>query len=302
MTGFSLQTHDGFAVDLGGTKIAAARIERGRITGRCQTRTDGAAGPEAQVAAMAGLLAQLGHQRGAPLGVAVAGRIDRAGHWHAVNKGTLAAIDGYPLAEALRDAFGAAGCHNDAAAAALAEARFGAGQGGANFAYMTVSTGIGGGLVIGGRLVESGNGLAGHIGFVSSRHGDVVCGSGRVGTVESIAAGRAIAAAAHALGHAGADARTVFARAAEGAEWAERIIARSASAVAVLIADLCAILGLDRVAIGGSIGLAPGYLDRLRAALMNEPELFRVPLAPATLGHDAPLIGALALQQMKDHP
>lgn len=284
---------NGFAADLGGTKIAAARVEKGVVASRLLAPTQSSADAQTQLGTIAGLLARLGYESGAPLGLAVAGRVDAGGHWHAVNRGTLSAIDGVPLATLAARILGPATCLNDAAAAALAEARYGTGHGSDSFAYLTISTGVGGGLVSGGHLLRSANGLAGHVGFASSRFADVACESGRSGTVESVAGGRAIAAAGHAVGHS-VDARMVFDAAAAGAPWAERIVARSASAVAALIADLAAILGVDTVAIGGSIGMAPGYLDRVRIALDTEPNLFRPAVALAVLGHDAPLIGALA--------
>ncbi len=290
----------GFAADLGGTKIAAARIENGLVVERLVAPTDPAAGPEAQIAAIGSLLDSLGHTDGAPLGVAVAGRVDRAGAWHAVNRGTLSAIADFPLDRGLTRRLGLATCLNDAAAAALAEGLFGAGSASDSFAYLTVSTGVGGGLVIGNRLLTSENGLAGHIGFVSSRYASGPCGSGRMATVESIAGGRGIAAAAAAAGHEGLDARAVFAAASEGQDWADRIITTSASAIAALIGDLTTILGLDTVAMGGSIGLAAGYIDRTLIALTGEPELFRPRLVHAELGHDAPLIGALAAHLRKE--
>ncbi|MFB2533216.1 ROK family protein [Paracoccus sp. p4-l81] len=275
---------DGFAVDLGGSKIAAARITGGRLAARQQIATDGDGDWQDQVAAMAALLDDLGFRSGDPLGVAVAGRVDRQGGWHAVNTGTLRAIAAAPLGPELALFFGPrARAINDAAAAALAEARVGAGQGADNFAFLTVSTGVGGGIVLGGRLVDSASGLAGHVGFVGSRLGDGRCGSGRIGTVESVAAGRAIAAAAGV-----SDAREAFADPGH-----TPIIDRSAAAVAALIADLTTILGLDRVAIGGGIGLADGYLDRVARHLSGEPPLFRPDLVRAALGHDAGLIGAL---------
>lgn len=292
----------GFAADLGGTKIAAARIENGKVAERLMAATDPAADPETQITAICGLLGRLGHTDSAPLGVAVAGRVDQAGAWHAVNHGTLSAIRGFPLEQGLTRRLGAATCLNDAAAAALAEGLFGAGSGSDSFAYLTVSTGVGGGLVIGNRLLTSANGLAGHVGFVSSRHACGPCGSGRMATVESIAGGRGIAAAAAAAGHEGLDARAVFAAASEGQDWANRIVATSASAVAALISDLTTILGLDTVAMGGSIGLAPGYIDRIHTALRVEPALFRPRLVCAKLGHDAPLIGALAAHLRKETP
>ena len=274
----------GYAIDLGGTKTAAARIEEGQVIDRLQHPTDPAADMEAQLQALAPMLAELGYSFGDPLGVAVAGRVDSAGNWHAVNTGTLRSITAAPLGTALRERFGPnVAAVNDAAAAALAEARLGAGQGAYNFAYLTVSTGIGGGLVLGGRLVDSLNGLAGHVGFSSSRLGSSLCGSGRFGTVESVAGGRAIAEAAGLP-----DARAVF----EDGNF-QPVIDRSAAAVAGLIADLTAILGLDRVAVGGSIGLAEGYLTRVTGHLNVEPPLFKPQIVPAQLVHDSGLIGAL---------
>ncbi len=282
----------GVAIDLGGTKIAAARIEDGRIVNEASVPTTATADATAQVAEIARLAARVGYRRDMALGVAVAGRIDAGGHWHAVNTDTLSGIAAVPLADRIAEALGPATCLNDAAAAALAEARLGAGRGHANFAYLTVSTGIGGGLVLGGRLVTSRSGLAGHVGFATTPEGRARCGSGRLGTVESVAGGRALAAAAQADGRT-ADARMICDAARAGEGWADTLVDRSARAVAALIADLTTTLGLDGVALGGSIGLSEGYIDRVRRALGAEPPLFRVPVEAAALGTAAPLFGAL---------
>lgn len=279
-------TLSGYAIDLGGTKTAAARIENGEVVQRLQQPTDADADWRAQLNTLAAMLAELGHGHDDPVGAAVAGRVDAEGNWHAVNSDTLRAISAAPLQAALRYRFGArARATNDAAAAAMAESRLGAGMGAYNFAYITVSTGVGGGLVLGGRLLDSTTGLAGHVGFVASRLSDRRCGSGRIGTVESVAGGRAIAAAADLP-----DARAVF----EDGRF-EAVIDRSAAAVAALIADLTAILGLDRVALGGSIGLAPSYLPSVLAHLAAEPALFRPQVVPAQLRQDSGLIGALLI-------
>lgn len=279
-------TPSGFAIDLGGTKTAAARIRNGKVVARLQKPTDADAGWQTQIDILSTMLADLGHRHGDPLGAAVAGRIDAEGNWHAVNPDTLRAITAAPLQAALRERFGpGARAANDAAAAALAEARFGAGQNAHNFAYVTVSTGVGGGLILGGRLIDSTTGLAGHVGFMSSRLGTGEGGSGRVGTVESVAGGRALAAAAGL-----STARAVF----EHGGY-DQVIDRSAAAVATLIADLTAVLGLDCVAIGGSIGLATGYRERVLTHLDSEPALFRPCVLPASLDHDSGLIGALLI-------
>ena len=90
-----------------------------------------------------------------------------------------------------------------------------------------------------------------------------------------------------------------FARAAfaDTSDRARAAIDRSAAAVARQIADLTALFGLDRVAIGGGVGLAPGYLLRVQSHLTSEPELFRVPVNPASLGQDSALIGALMTEE-----
>jgi predicted NBD/HSP70 family sugar kinase len=284
---------NGFAVDLGGTKIAAARIVAGRIAARAQIATDPGASGDAQVDAMRDLLEGLTYRRGDALGIAVSGRIDAEGRWHAVNTHTLTGVSATPISEWTAERIGPCYCLNDAAAAVLAEAHYGAGQGAESLVYVTVSTGVGGGFVLGGGLLSSASGLAGHVGFAGSRLSDRLCGSGRAGTVESIASGGAIAAAAAEAGYR-MDAREVLAAARGGAVWADAIVDRSARAIAALIADLTAILGLDRAVLGGSIGLSTGYLERVATALSGEPELFQVPLYPAGLGPDAPLYGALA--------
>ncbi len=284
---------EGYAIDLGGTKTAVARVIASRVEARLQAPTNGDATISQQIDVMSELLGKLGFQTGDKLGVAVAGRVDAAGRWQAVNARTLSQIGGENLLESLRHRFGNnVSVMNDAASAALAEAKLGAGKGVDHFAYLTVSTGVGGGIILNGRPVQSTNGLAGHLGFVSSPLGRDLCGSGRTGTVESTASGRAIARAAEtADAKAAFETDTPFARAA---------IDRSAAAIARLCADLNAIFGLDRVALGGSVGLAPGYLQRVLSNLETEPELFRVAVVPAALGHDSALLGVLLTEGEKE--
>ena len=291
--GYQNRSPTGYAVDLGGTKTAAARIENGEITARVESATDGNADPNNQIALISRLLAELGFRKGDRLGIAVTGRVDERGNWHAVNKSTLTKIRSVPLARKLEDLFGHLSLFNDATAATLAEHRFGAGRGHANFAYITISTGAGGGLILNDRLHRSPDGMAGHIGFSSSPLGTSRCGSGRIGTVESRAGGRAIAAAAEAAGHAGMDAREVFEAARSGAGWADAIVEDSARAIAELTADLVAIVGVRRIALGGSIGLADGYLERVQACAKEIPEIFRAVIVRSSVGHSGPLLGAL---------
>lgn len=290
------QEINGYAVDIGGTKTAAARIAAGEVVGKRTCATDGTADLDAHLETVEDMISDLGWSKasGDVLGVTVTGRVSVQGEWSAVNAGTLSLTENAPLGDALKERFGAVNWSNDASASALAEYLLGAGIGSDNFAYITVSTGVGGGLVFHGRLLESGSGLAGHLGFSTSRLAETRCGCGRMGTVESVSSGRAIAQAAADAGHAGLDAREVFiaARASEG--WAETIVDRSARAIAELCGNITAILDPDAIAIGGSVGLAEGYIERVQAHLAEEPILFRRSVMRAQLGADSPLLGALA--------
>lgn len=291
-----LENLSGFAVDLGGTKIAAAAIENGQIVDSFVGRTHGEAGPQHLISELVEISRQIGFSAGDPIGVAVAGRLDAQGLWSAVNTSILKGLDGVRLDKRLRDSLGSGVVSlNDTRAAAIGEYHYGAGQGCAAFAYLTVSTGISAGLVLGGMPLASPNGLLGHVGFMTSKQGTRTCGSGRHGTFESIASGRAIEARAAELGHGQVDAVSIFESAAAGSAWAQGLVAESAAAIAELCANLAAVLGIARVALGGGIGLANGYLDLVQKYLLDEPLLFRPEVVPAALEKNSALFGALSV-------
>ncbi|MQK39920.1 ROK family protein, partial [Escherichia coli] len=138
---------------------------------------------------------------------------------------------------------------NDAQAAAWAE--FQALDGDiTDMVFITVSTGVGGGVVSGCKLLTGPGGLAGHIGHTLADPHGPVCGCGRTGCVEAIASGRGIAAAAQGE-LAGADAKTIFTRAGQGDEQAQQLIHRSARTLARLIADIKATTDCQCVVVGG---------------------------------------------------
>ena len=285
----------GVAIDFGGTKIAALRLRDGTILERRIAQTDGAASAEQQVEAIAELLGDLGLGAEEAVGVAVAGRVDSEGCWHALNTETLTQVARVPLRALLSERLGRpVRVENDATAAAIGEHRYGAGRGTRNFGFVTVSTGVGGGLIVNGAPVVSASGLAGHVGFMTSTLSDRRCGSGRMLTVESRAGGRAIAHYAAAAGHPGLNAKDVYGAHLAGAPWASALIDTSAAAVAELCANLKTVLDLDRIALGGSIGLAEGYAGMVERHLAGEPEIFRVPVVRAELGHDPAFYGVLA--------
>jgi N-acylmannosamine kinase len=281
------------AVDIGGTKIAAALVADGSILERAQCPTPRDDVGAALVPAVRALVAPWLAQASA-VGVATTGFVSE-GRVCAVNPATLPLAGGLEIERRLSEVLGRpAHVVNDGHAATWGEYRYGAGAGTRDFAFITVSTGVGGGLVSGGRLVTGRRGFAGHVGHTVVQLDGPPCGCGRRGCVEAIASGNAIAArAAAALGRE-IDAAAVLARADDDPACCA-IIEEAAAAVAQLCLDLAATLDVERIAMGGGVGLSPLFRRRVLAALGAAPPLFRVPLVPPRLGADAGLVGAAAL-------
>jgi N-acylmannosamine kinase len=286
------------ALDLGGTTTRAALVRGGRVEQRSVAPTPAREGPEAAVAVAAELLTPFVGRVDAVC-VAATGRV-HDGRVSAVNRATLPGWGEFPLARALAELTGLpVRVVNDAHAATWGEARFGAGRGARDFAFVTVSTGIGAGVVAEGRLLRGARGLAGHLGFWNLA-GDGVAGSvgapdgGRT-VLEHLASGTGIARAGSAACGEPLSTREVFERAEGGDARARAVVQEAVDALARALVDLRWLVDPERVAVGGSVGLAPGYLVALREALSRlEPE---DPLAvvAADLGADAGLLGAAAL-------
>ncbi len=268
------------AIDIGGTKVLLALVRDGDILASHRLATNITAGPDALIDTVADAAGCWSGDYDT-VGAAVTGAI-RGGLWRALNRSTLDLPGSYPLADALAERLGKpARCVNDAQAAAWGEHVAGAGAG-RDMAFLTVSTGIGGGIVLDGRLLE---GLAGNFGQFVDETG---------ARVEDRAAGRWIAREAAALGRP-ADAEIVFASSHE--PWAEALIAASAARVAILCRNLQLAIDPEIIVVGGGIGLAAGYLDLVRTALADIDPTLRPHLAPAALGADAGIIGVAALAE-----
>lgn len=281
------------AVDFGGTKILAARISEDKIQDRRRVETDQDASPENHLDTIIELVESLGKDEQMALGVAVCGRVDTLGHWYALNNNTLRGLSSFPLRERLETHFGhSISVMNDACAAAWGEYSYLSTRDDIDtLLYITVSTGVGGGLVLNGRPLTSADGLACHLGFIRSSLGTERCGSGRFGTIESVASGTAIGrATSAAVGKSLTGYEAFQAHLSEDAV-ATAVVDRSASAIAEVIADVRALLGVQVVTLGGSVGLAEGYIDLVHRHLQEEPELFRPHVMAAKLGADSALFG-----------
>lgn len=279
------------AFDLGGTKTLVALVDGDRVVEVKERTTDRHLDPSDWCDAIAELAAPWRGHYGA-IGGAVTGVV-HGGHWSALNLGTLPVSTGYPLADALVSRLGQpVTLHNDAQAAAWGEYRFGAGAG-SDLLFITVSTGIGGGAVLGGRLLVGRGGVAGSVGLTQVG----VAGDGSE-PLETLASGRFLAEAALKAGHA-VDAPAVFAAAARNETWASSIVDRSAGEVARLFQNLQLLFDPDIIVVGGGVGLADGYRERLEARLAHLPPHLKPEIRAAALGKNAGVIGAADLARRK---
>ncbi|WP_312804750.1 N-acetylmannosamine kinase [Atlantibacter hermannii] len=278
------------AIDIGGTKLAAALVDDNfTIIARRELPTPASKTPEALETALRELVAPLSGQA-TRFAVASTGII-QDGILTAINPSNLGGLENFPLTHYLTHLTGLPGIAlNDAQAAALAEYHALATPV-EHMVFLTVSTGVGGGVIAHGKLLQSPGGLAGHLGHTLADPSGPRCGCGRTGCVEAIASGRGIAAAARDE-LAGLDARALFAQAQQGHPQALALVERSARTLARLIADTKAAFDCQCVVMGGSVGLAAGYLDRVKAALAQEPAIYHVELLPARYRQDAGLLGA----------
>ena len=276
------------AVDLGGSKILACLMEDRRIVDERSAKTPRGAGVGAWLDEVAELAAPWqGRYRHA--GVATTGLV-RDGRWQSLNPATLPIPAGFPLDAELGRRLGmAVTTCNDAQAAAWGEHVAGAGQGVADMVFVTISTGIGGGVVSGGRLLQGRGGMTGSVGQLRLASGE---------RIEDSASGTGIAASARAAGHA-VDAKTVFVAADTGAAWALAILERVEGLTALLFRDLQSLYDPSRIVVGGGVGLAPGHLERIRTRLAGLPDVIRPELVAASLGAYAGIVGVadLALEE-----
>ncbi|MGH7119339.1 MAG: putative N-acetylmannosamine-6-phosphate 2-epimerase [Acetobacteraceae bacterium] len=277
-------------IDIGGTKTLAVLVAGSAVLDRRQVPTHFEAGAASWIGAIARALADWSG-RYAAVAAAVSGVV-RDGEWFAANPATLPVPAGFALTATLRAVFQVpALAVNDAQAAAWGEYRFGAGRG-RDMIFLTISSGIGGGIVTGGRLLAGHGGLAGSLGQIP-----LPGATEPVVRLEDAASGFGIAAAAHKAGF-DADARRVFAAAQDGAAWAEAILVRAVGHLATALGGMQALIDPELVIIGGGVGLAPGFLERLQEACERLPALLRPRLAGAALGAEAGVLGAADLAQL----
>ncbi|MFJ8731317.1 ROK family protein [Streptomyces bauhiniae] len=296
------------ALDIGGTKIAGALVDgHGRIQARTQRATPARQDGETVMQAVEQVLGDLAASplwgRASVIGIGSAGPVD-------ASAGTVSPVNvpgwrGFPLVERVRVATGGLPVEliGDGVAITAAEHWQGAARGHDNALCMVVSTGVGGGLVLGGRLHPGPTGNAGHIGHISVDLDGEPCPCGARGCVEGLASGPNIARRALADGwRPGPDGDTSAAAVADAARQGDPVavasFGRAAQALAAGIAATATLVEIDIAVIGGGVGKAGEVLFApLRKALADYATLSfvqRLTVVPAQMGTDAGLVGAAA--------
>jgi glucokinase len=298
------------AVDIGGTKLAAAlAVGDGTLRNRQEAPTPVGTDADAVFAALVDLLEAVTEgAHPSAVGVGCGGPMTwPEGEISALN---IPAWRAFPLRARLAERFpgGPVVVHNDAVAMALGEQRYGAGRGARSFLGVVVSTGVGGGIVLDGRVVSGPTGNAGHIGHVVADPDGPPCGCGGVGCLEAIARGPATVAWALDQGWVPSsgepDGRQLVAAAGDGDPVALAALTRAGRALGVALASVAPVLDLDVIAIGGGLSNAGSLLlDPACAAFERHARLDftrRCRIVAAALGGDAGLVGAGELPGMFD--
>ncbi|MFG2648246.1 ROK family protein [Streptomyces sp. NPDC048436] len=302
------------ALDIGGTKIAGALVDgRGRILLRAQRPTPAREDGDTVMRAVEEVIGELTlsplWRRARAVGIGSAGPVD-------ASAGTVSPVNvpgwrGYPLVERVRAATGGLPVElvGDGVAMTAAEHWQGAARGHDNALCMVVSTGVGGGLILGGKLHPGPTGNAGHIGHISVDLDGDPCPCGARGCVERIASGPNIARRALEGGwRPGADGDTSAAAVALAARAGDPVAVasfeRAAKALAAGIAATATLVEIDIAVIGGGVAKAGNVLfDPLRRSLREYATLSFVrhlTVGPALMGTDAGLVGAAAAALMRE--
>ncbi len=272
------------AVDVGGTKLAAGIVTvDGALLRPATTPTPRTDDPEVLLASLLEVALEVQPEGVRGLGVGCAGPMLPGGE--TVSPLNIPAWRDFPLRRRLESSFDLpVTVDGDAKALAVGEGWKGAARGASSFLAMVVSTGVGGGLVVDGRLLHGASANAGHVGHVVVVPGGATCGCGAAGCLEAEISGTAIAR------RTGAPAQSAPP---EEVERAGRLLGEG-------LASVTNLLDLELVAVGGSVALGFGapFFAACGTALRATSRLGFTQgcrVVPVGLGQDGPLVGAGAL-------
>jgi glucokinase len=269
------------AVDIGGTKLAAGLVTDGGEVLASATASSRTASAEALFDVLLGLVSRF--EGAAVCGVGCGGPMSAGGE--TVSPLNIGVWRKFPLRARLAEATGLRTfVDNDAKALALGEGWKGAASGVSNFIAMVVSTGVGGGIVLDGRLLDGGSGNAGHIGHVCVEPEGRICACGARGCLEAEVSGTSIAAiTGRPASEAGPD-----------------MVARTGRLVGRAVASVANLLDLGLAVVAGSVALGYGepFFAAAQAELDAQAQLSfsaGARILPGGLGAAGPLVGAAAV-------
>ena len=279
--------HSCLAVDIGGTKLAVGIVDAsGTLRSRAQVATPRSGDGEQLFAVLRELCAGLVERtevKPKVIGVGCGGPMDTASA--TVSPLNIPQWRDFPLAQRLGEEFSLdVAIDNDAKALALGEGWRGAAVGVESYLAMVVSTGIGGGIVLNGQLLDGQSGNAGHIGHLVVVPGGRQCACGQAGCLEAEASGTAIEATSGA----------------PAAEASPAVIERTGRLVGKAVASVVTLLDLELCCVAGSVALGFGapFFEAAQTELENSIGLSYAKgarIVPAGLGGEGPLVGAAAV-------
>ncbi len=288
------------AVDIGGTKIAAGLVsEDGAVLARAECATQAGRGPRDALARIREMIdsmtARVGREMDG-IGVGCTGPVDAL-------SGIIGDVpflpgwQGFDLAAALSATFGVrVALENDADAAALGEATWGAGKDVRRFIVVTVGTGIGGGMVFDGRLYRGANNVHPEVGHHIIDASGPLCSCGTSGCWESLASGLALADRYNSTTGETLDARAICDAAEGGQPRALEAIAREGYYLGLGLANLITLFAPDAIALGGGVMKSRRlFWEEMCAVIHASCRLVphdQIRIVPAALGPDAGLVGA----------
>ena len=305
-------------VDIGGTKVAAGLVDaNGKIGSQSRVPMISHASAEEGLSAVLQAIAQVlphGDAQVSGIGICAPGPLDpQTGV--ILNPPNVPCWRNFPLAEAVEKVYSVpVRVDNDANAAALAEARWGAGRGYPSVFYATIGTGIGTGIIFDGHIFHGRTGAAGEGGHVSIDYRGPLCGCGKAGCIEVLASGTAIAKRARdkiaagckssMLELAGGDLDAVTGEIvgkafAAGDALAREILTETADMVALWLGNMIDLLDPHVIVIGGgAAALLRPFFDYLRQRIPQltvNPRASEVPIVPSRYGVDSGIAGGAAL-------
>jgi|TARA_B100001964_G_scaffold189023_1_gene210537 N-acylmannosamine kinase len=277
-------------VDIGGTKISIVFFKRNKIIKKIKLKTNSLYGPKNAEIIIENLLDYKKNIK--RIGIATTGIIEN-GKWSVLNKKIIGNFKNFPLTEHIKKkinkpvfAFG------DTEAAALGELKFGAGKKFSDFFYITISTGVGGSMVINKKPFTKIASLVGAFGHMVIKQKGKLCGCGRRGCIEAYASGNAIDKILKKSNKKNISTKNMLIKY-KDTKWSMKIISEATTFIAEGIVNVNSLTGIRNFIIGGSIGLSHNFF---REIIKNTKKITKqnILIIKAGLKNDSEVFGCLA--------